>query len=229
MLNKKSGLAPKAGMIAPPNKGFDPSYEKMRTDLDEANRILDQAGFADVDGDGIRELPDGQPMDILITPSNNSARQALFIRISEVISDNLKKVGIKTTIDMESTRNEDFFKNRTQKEQDYEIFVHFGTPGSASYHCVATYFLPKPYMSWGTYDDEEFINTYLKIWTARGNDEYDEVIKELQKMLSERTLGIVLCWDTAFFPYRTDKYEGWTNYPAWGVINSETWYTLRTK
>ena len=32
--------------------------------------------------------------------------------------------------------------------------------------------------------------------------------------------------DTAYYPYRTDKYEGWTNFPGWGVINCETWYNL---
>ena len=35
------------------------------------------------------------------------------------------------------------------------------------------------------------------------------------------------CWDKAYFPYRTDHYEGWTNFPGWGVINCETWYSLR--
>ena len=42
----------------------------------------------------------------------------------------------------------------------------------------------------------------------------------------EEVIGIALCWDTAYYPYRTDKYEGWTNFPGWGVINCETWYNL---
>ena len=52
---------------------------------------------------------------------------------------------------------------------------------------------------------------------------------ELQRIADEQVIDFAVCWDKANFPYRTDKFEGWTNYPAWGVINWETWLTLRTK
>ena len=51
--------------------------------------------------------------------------------------------------------------------------------------------------------------------------------KLLQQINAEQYIGEALCWDKAYFPYRTDRYEGWTNYPGWGVINCETWYSLR--
>ena len=52
-------------------------------------------------------------------------------------------------------------------------------------------------------------------------------MKELQALADEQVVGLALCWDKAYFPYRTDHYEGWTNFPGWGVINCETWYSLR--
>ena len=36
-------------------------------------------------------------------------------------------------------------------------------------------------------------------------------------MPMNRWCGLALCWDKAYFPYRTDHYEGWTNFPGWGV------------
>ena len=66
-----------------------------------------------------------------------------------------------------------------------------------------------------------------KMLNAQGPEDYAEYVKELQHVASEEVVGIALCWDTAYYPYRTDKYEGWTNYPGWGVINCETWYHLR--
>jgi peptide/nickel transport system substrate-binding protein len=84
-----------------------------------------------------------------------------------------------------------------------------------------------PLSSWGTCNLENFDSTYNAMLNAQGPEEYEEILKELQKIASEDVIGIALCWDTAYYPYRTDKYEGWINYPGWGVINNETWYNLR--
>ena len=46
-------------------------------------------------------------------------------------------------------------------------------------------------------------------------------------LADEQVVGLALCWDKAYFPYRTDHYEGWTNFPGWGVINYKTWFSTR--
>ena len=51
----------------------------------------------------------------------------------------------------------------------------------------------------------------------------------LQKMASEDLFAFALCWERAFFPYRTDRYEGFSNWNSWGVINTETWYHVTAK
>ncbi len=76
---------------------------------------------------------------------------------------------------------------------------------------------------WGTCDLEDFDQAYNDMLNAQGDEDYVAKVKELQRIASEEVIGIALCWDTAYYPYRTDKYEGWTNFPGWGVINCETW------
>ncbi|MEL6609772.1 MAG: peptide ABC transporter substrate-binding protein [Pseudomonadota bacterium] len=44
-------------------------------DIAGANAMLDAAGYMDTDGDGIRETPDGMPMEILYQTSTNAVRQ----------------------------------------------------------------------------------------------------------------------------------------------------------
>ena len=44
-------------------------------DIAGANKLLDDAGYADTDGDGVRETPEGVPMKILYQTSTNAVRQ----------------------------------------------------------------------------------------------------------------------------------------------------------
>lgn len=58
---------------------------------DEANRILDEAGYVDSDGDGIREYSDGTPLEYrLYTPDSGT----YYARAVEIISNNLADIGI---------------------------------------------------------------------------------------------------------------------------------------
>ncbi len=60
-------------------------------DLDEANRILDDAGYKDTDGDGIREYSDGTPLEYrLYAPDSD----AYYARVIEIISNDLQQIGI---------------------------------------------------------------------------------------------------------------------------------------
>ena len=53
--------------------------------------------------------------------------------------------------------------------------------------------------------------------------------RDILKMASEDLFAFALCWERAFFPYRTDRYEGFSNWNSWGVINTETWYHVTAK
>ena len=69
-------------------------------------------------------------------------------------------------------------------------------------------------------------------YTAMGDDnaahsDAQEILSKAKAIADEQVVGLALCWDKAYFPYRTDQYEGWNNYPGWGAINNSTWYTLR--
>ena len=52
----------------------------LTQDIDEANRILDEdLGYLDNDGDGIRELPDGTPLEWDYVTSTNQVRQCVCV------------------------------------------------------------------------------------------------------------------------------------------------------
>jgi peptide/nickel transport system substrate-binding protein len=71
---------------------FDPNVPKFEYDPAKANALLDEMGLKDTNGDGIRDTPDGHPVEFTLhTNSENNLRKAF----GTVIADNLKKVGVR--------------------------------------------------------------------------------------------------------------------------------------
>lgn len=223
----EDGEIPGAGILTPASIGYDDTISQLYQDLDEANQILDEAGYVDADGDGYRDLPDGSEMNILVTPQYNTTKAALYQRISEIVIDNLDKVGVKCTLDEASVRNQDA-ETKIRNDGAYEIYIGYSTQGVAYYKTAYLYMFDDPISMWGTCNLEDFNTAYNNMLNAQGLDSYIDAVKELQQVNVEECVGIPLCWDKAYYPYRTDKYTGWVNYPGWGVINPDTWYNLTT-
>ena len=223
----EDGQIPHAGIVAPPNKGFDGSLPELAQDVDEANTLLDEGGYVDADGDGWRDMPDGSELNVLITPQYNKTRQALYLRIAEVLKTNLEAVGVQTTMDEESVRNSDH-ATEVRKQGTYELYIGYTSPGVAMYDTAFMYMIgDNDNNRWGTCLLPEFVAAYEAKKTAGSYEAYNAAMKELQALADEQVVGLALCWDKAYFPYRTDHYEGWTNFPGWGVLNYKTWFSTR--
>lgn len=233
VINGKYGMAPGSGIITPSCKGYDPSLPKLAQNVEEAKKILDEAGYVDKDNDGYREFPDGSPMDVMVTPQFSKS-QELLNRIADTIMESMKQVGIKTHIDEESLRNSEIWeKNITDGK--YDLSIGYTTSGMAAYSSAFRYFLADPRFEgektwiWGTYHNDEYKDTFFAMQQAVNDEEYITNVKKLQKMAYEDAFAQALAWEKSFFPYRTDKYQGWDNYPSWGVIHARTWYELTEK
>lgn len=225
----EDGRIPGPGVLTPNSIGYDDTLPALSQNLDKANEILETAGYKDRDGDGMREMPDGSPMEILITPQFNKTRAALTLRIAEVLTENLKKIGVNASLDEESARNEDY-ETKVHKDGSYQIYINYSTQGVAFYKTAYLYVFADPVLSmWGTCTLPEFSQAYSGLLTAHGQEDYIKAVKSMQQINAQQAMSVPLCWDTAYYPYRTDKYKGWVNYPGWGVINQETWYSLERK
>lgn len=83
-------------------------------DKDQAEQILDQAGYRDVDGDGIREMTDGSQMTLhyLQAADHGSADSAI---LAQAVQSDLKAVGI----DMEILSVENLSEYQSQGNFDF--------------------------------------------------------------------------------------------------------------
>ena len=232
VINPGYGRAPGSGIIPPSVNGHDSSLPMLKRDLDEAKKILDEAGYVDADGDGFRDYPDGSKLDVMVTPQFSKS-QELLNRIADTVMASLKEVGIKTHIDTDSLRNSEVWEKNIM-DGKYDIAIGYTTSGMAQYSSAFRYFLADPRFEgeetwlWGTYHSDEYKDTYFKMQQALNNDVYVENVMKLQKMADEVVFAQALCWEKAFFPYRVDKYEGWKNVASWGVIHPEVWFNLKT-
>jgi ABC-type transport system substrate-binding protein len=89
-----SGLGtPAQGPTLPHTSAFDPNLKTEFSDYDpaRARALLDLYGYADRDGDGWREMPDGAPL--LLRVSTQSQQRDR--KIAEVLTKNMKTLGIR--------------------------------------------------------------------------------------------------------------------------------------
>ena len=234
LINGDYGETPGSGILPRACAGYDSSLWMMYQDADEAAALLDAAGFKDVNGDGFREMPDGTALVYKITSQLSPSRNDLYTRIGQVMVDSLNKVGINAYFDTDALASEEI-NDKMVADNDYDMFIGYTTSGVAAYRTCFWYFLNRSIvgsgaMNWGgSYNDPELNNAYIQLMNAASNDEYIDAVHKLQKLASEDLFAYALCWEKCFFPYRTDKYQGFVNMDAVGVVHAETFYQLTNK
>ena len=79
--------------VLPQSPLFRPEYRQAwaQYDIAEANRLLDEIGLAR-GSDGLRHLPDGRPLDIVVEDSGESREKG---DVTELIRDSWQQVGIR--------------------------------------------------------------------------------------------------------------------------------------
>lgn len=78
----------------PQMSSYDPSLGKVEFNPDAAKTILDEAGWKDSDGDGIREKDGVKATFTLLTTSGNPVRQ----KATQILQSNLKDIGIEVNL-----------------------------------------------------------------------------------------------------------------------------------
>ncbi|MEE9452885.1 MAG: ABC transporter substrate-binding protein [Paracoccaceae bacterium] len=84
-----TGFSPTPAFVS---KEVEQSYAQF--DPDMANALLDEIGMVDTNGDGMRELPNGDPLVLNL----QVATQAISIKLVELVGQNWKDVGIDSTV-----------------------------------------------------------------------------------------------------------------------------------
>jgi peptide/nickel transport system substrate-binding protein len=86
-------VQPSNNTILPASPLFEPSFRDQwaRFDLKAANALLDEIGLTKRDAEGLRLLPDGRPLEIIVDTAGESTEET---DVLELIRDSWRKAGI---------------------------------------------------------------------------------------------------------------------------------------
>lgn len=191
----------------------------IQWDIPGANQLLDDAGYADTDGDGVREMPAdsadaGKPLEFryyVRTNEQTSVDAAPFVRAW------LGQIGVEADVQaVTSNRLGDIINEGT-----YDLFSWGWIPDPD----------PDSALSWFTCDQRPPDGkTYGNNDSYYCNPQYDalydeqrttldpearwEIVHEMQKMFYEDAPYAIMWYDPVFQAYRTDRFTGYNAQPA---------------
>jgi peptide/nickel transport system substrate-binding protein len=216
----ENGFASPAEAISPSaNPAWIPKIppnEVYNFDLAKANKILDDAGYKDTNGDGIREMPGGgKPLKMRYAVRSEADSSA---PTAEFITGWLRKIGIATT---EKTYSEGQLTELIGKG-DYDMFVWGWTP-FVDPDQMLSYFT----CSQVSHDPKDPTNYYNDAnWCDHTYDKlYAQSKVELNKAKRMQIVHTMLTrfyraatYDALYtYPdlqaYRTGRFTGWTRQP----------------
>ena len=198
--------------------GYDPAL---------ANQLLDEAGYLDTDGNGIREMPGGGD-DIVLRHAVNTDTD-LGQAVGELFSGWMNAIGIDVQLDA--------------YDQDQLFTVIVDGTYDTFYWGWVPFVDPNPMLSYwtaaelGNFNDANWTNEryeelFLEQQTELDPDRRLEIVHEMVRIIHDDAAYIALWYAPDLQAYRTDKFEGWQRQPAdvGPVIftqSSPTYATLR--
>ena len=187
-------------------------YNSDQPDYDynpeKAGELLDEAGWTDTDGDGIRDK-DGQKLSYVLSLGSSE------VRIGELIKERLSEVGIDVQVQALESKSRD----ANLKTGDFELAISgFGGWGKdADYlrtrYCDETSETNSVSSAASVFG---YHNDTLNALGAQELQELDdkarkEIVYEMQTVLAEDIPAIPLYYTTSYDAWHISKYDGWIN------------------
>ncbi|MGE6487687.1 oligopeptide ABC transporter substrate-binding protein [Paenisporosarcina sp. NPDC076898] len=125
-----NNLRERATSLIPPvfASFYDDTLEGYTYDVEKANALLDEAGYKDVDGDGLRENKDGKPLEIKFA---TMAGGDIAEDIASFYLQNWKDVGLNVTLATGRTIEFNSFYDKVQAD-DPEIDIFMAAWGTGT-------------------------------------------------------------------------------------------------
>jgi peptide/nickel transport system substrate-binding protein len=194
-----------------------PQEDRFEFDLDKARQMLEDAGYKDTDGDGVREMPNGgQPLNFRYAVRTDSETGPAT---GEFVTGWLKEIGIATT----RKTYDDGALTVAIGKGDYDIFAWGWTP-FVDPDPMLSYFTcdmvssdpedPTNYYNDANYCDPEYDKLYQQQKVELDREKREEIVHEMLARVQQWGVYHVLYTYPDTQAYRKSAFEGFVQQPA---------------
>jgi peptide/nickel transport system substrate-binding protein len=185
---------------------YNDSLKDYEFDVAKANKILDDAGYLDANGDGVRDMPDGsRPLTFRLNWPSDSITAP---RMAELLSEMWDKIGI--TLEMQAV-DPDALTTQCCPAFDFDMMLWgWGSDPdpSALLYVYTSEAIPTGSSETG-YSNPAYDELYTKQQTTLDFDARKDIVWEMQQIVFDDVVYIIPFYQQATQAYRTDRFTGW--------------------
>ncbi len=185
---------------------YNTSIKDYEYDVAKANQILDEAGYVDTDGDGVRELPDAsRPLTFRINWPSDSIESP---RIAELLSEMWGQVGV----DLEAQAlDPDTLTAVCCPAFDFDVMLWgWGSDPDPNLllSVMTTDEIPTGSSETG-YSNPEYDDLYYQQTSERDLSTRKELVWKMQEIVFDDVVYIIPYYAQSVQAYRKDRFTGW--------------------
>jgi peptide/nickel transport system substrate-binding protein len=219
------GLASPGTTLIPDGLGvwYNSSIKDYEYDVAKAKQMLDDAGYLDTDGDGVRQMPDGtNPLVYRINWPSDSINDP---RLAELLGEMWREVGV----DVEpQAMDPDALTAACCPAFDFDVMLWgWGSDPDPSLllSVMTTDEIPTGSSETG-YSNPEYDALYLQQAVERDFEKRKELVWQMQQIVFDDVVYLIPYYDPALQAYRTDRFTGWITDQAKVELSDPTSLTV---
>ncbi|AKB75883.1 Dipeptide-binding ABC transporter, periplasmic substrate-binding component [Methanosarcina lacustris Z-7289] len=204
-----AGKAGKMGILPEDHIWYNPDQPEYSYDPDKAGELLEEAGWTDMDGDGIRDK-NGEKLSYVLSLGSDE------VRIGELIKERLSEVGVDVQVKALESKSRD----TNLKNGDFELLISgFGGWGQDADYLRTRYCDTDSHSSNSVSSGAAVYGYHNDTLNALGAQELQElddekrkeIVYDMQTVLANDVPAIPLYYTTQYDAWRISKYDGWMN------------------
>ncbi|NJN19720.1 MAG: ABC transporter substrate-binding protein [Oscillochloris sp.] len=201
--------APGLSLVMPGHgDGYAAQLADYAYDVARANQILEEAGYVDSDGDGIREMPGDPSMPLNFRYSFPSDQSADGTRFFELLRDMWREAGVEITL---TPLDADALTSICCPAFDFDV-INWGW-GAGVDPASLLYILTTEQITTGVsetgYSNPEFDQLYTRQLVTVDRDERIAMLHQMQEIALRDVPYIIPWYAQNVEAYRTDRFTGW--------------------